>query len=303
MSDGQSLGGASGSNAGAGGVPGASGSGGQAPNGGTAGGVPSGSQPGGDSGATSWTTGFTPELQAYVQQKGFKDPAAVVDSYRNFEKLRGAPIERILTLPEKLDDATAMNPIYDKLGRPEKPEGYNLPMPKEGANEPFAKFARDTFHKLGLSKGQGEKLVGDWNSYVAAQNQEHMTKHNAKVQADDAALKTEWGQAYDQNVQVAKLAAEKLGFNTATLDILERAMGFGNLMKFVHNLGGKMGEGKFVAGDSQNVNFNGILTPAQARGRIESLKGDHEFRTKYIAGGSTERSEMERLHKMAYPEG
>ena len=53
--------------------------------------------------STDWTSGLTDEMRGYVQNKGFKAPQDVVESYRNFEKLHGVPQDRILKLPENLD--------------------------------------------------------------------------------------------------------------------------------------------------------------------------------------------------------
>src|SRR5690606_18358521 len=69
--------------------------------------------------ATDWTSGFSDDLKGFVQNKGFKDPASVLDSYRNLEKLMGTPKERLLRLPENMDDANAMGEIYTRLGRPQ----------------------------------------------------------------------------------------------------------------------------------------------------------------------------------------
>ena len=68
-----------------------------------------------------WTAGLPEEMKGYVQNKGFKDPSAVVESYRNFEKLMGVPQDRMIKLPEKAEDKAAWDSIYNRLGRPEKP--------------------------------------------------------------------------------------------------------------------------------------------------------------------------------------
>ena len=78
----------------------------------------------------SWTTGFTDELKGYVDAKGFKDAQSVVESYRNFEKIKGVPQERLLTLPEK-DEDPSWNDVWKRLGRPDQPKDYQLEVPKE----------------------------------------------------------------------------------------------------------------------------------------------------------------------------
>lgn len=245
-----------------------------------------------------WFSGFNDDLKGYVQTKGFRGPDAVVDAYRNLEKLHGVPQERLLKLPEKLDDAS-LAPIFDKLGRPEKPEGYAI-APEKGGDENFVKFAQGMFHEAGLTKSQGEKLAGKWNEYIKVSQENHVKQFNEKSQQENESLKKEWGPAYDQNVEVGRNAVAAFGLDKETLDKLEATMGFAGLMKFAHNIGSKLGEDKFVSPDSKGGGF-GSMNAAQAQHRIKQLGQDIEFSKRYANGGVAEREEMERLHKIAYP--
>jgi len=59
-----------------------------------------GGQPGAGGAGGEWYAGIADEgLRGYVQTKGFKDPGALAESYRNLEKLQGVPQERLLKLP------------------------------------------------------------------------------------------------------------------------------------------------------------------------------------------------------------
>ncbi len=250
-------------------------------------------------GGSEWFSGFNDDLKGYVQTKGFKDPAAVTDAYRNLEKVVGAPPERILKLPEKLEDQALM-PIFDKLGRPEKAEGYNI-KPEAGGDENFIKFAQGMFHEVGLTKSQGEKLAAKWDEYIQGQNKSYVEQHTTKVQQENESLKKEWGQAYNQNVEIGRNAVAKFGIDKETLDKLENVMGFAGLIKFAHSLGKGLGEDNFIGPDSKTGGF-GIMTPQQAQHRIKQLGSDQEWVRRYSTGGAAEKAEMERLHKMAFPE-
>ena len=265
---------------------------GQAPTGGGS------SSVAGNPGSGEWFSGFNDDLKGYVQTKGFKGPDAVVDAYRNLEKLHGVPQERLLKLPEKLDDAS-LAPIFQRLGKPEKPEGYNI-APEKGADENFVKFAQGLFHELGLTKSQGEKLAAKWNEHLGNANKAVIEQHNAKVTQENENLKKEWGLAYDKNVVIGKNAAQAFGIDGDTLDKLESVMGYAGVMKFVHRLGTKLGEDNFVGSDNRNNGF-GEMTSVQAQHRIKQLGQDMEWTKRYINGGVAEREEMERLQKMAYP--
>lgn len=262
------------------------------------GGAPAPSTPPPAAAPADWTSGLNDDFKGYVQNKGFKDPTAVLDSYRNLEKLMGAPKERLLKLPEKMDDEAAMMDIFNKLGRPEKAEDYNLPVP-QGMDDSFAKWAKESFHKMGLTKTQAEKFGANWNEYVMGQSQARQDAFKAKAAGEVDALKKEWGMAHEKNVNVAKNAARAFGVDEATIEKLEATMGFAPLMKFMHGIGSKLGESNFVAGNG-NGGF-GALSPQAAIDQISALRGDADFVKKYTSGDVEAKAKMEHLHKMAYP--
>lgn len=246
-----------------------------------------------------WTSNLSDELKGYVQMREFKDPGAVVDSYRNLEKLLGVPKERVLKLPEKADDP-AWNEIYGRLGRPEKADDYKIQMPKEGGSEEFAKWAKSAFHELGLSNTQAEKLSGKWNEFVNGNTQKAQEANAQMAKEAEANLRKEWGMAFEKNFNIIDQAAEKLGLSNEQLVSLRKAMGPVDAAKFVYNLGTKVLEDNFVAGDQKSSGF-GVMTPNAARSRLESLRQDNDFVTRYAAGDHSAREEMDRLHQMAYP--
>lgn len=248
-----------------------------------------------------WTTGLNDDMKGYVQNKGFKDPAMVLDSYRNLEKLMGVR-ERLVKLPEKDDDAEGWNQVYERLGRPKEAKEYELKGPEGASDEKFIEWARGTFHELGLSKKQAEALTGKWNERVKGMLGESNQNYERQLAEQETALKKEWGAAYDQNINVAKHAAKAFGLDGATIDKLETAMGYSGVMKFMHTLGGKVGEASFVDGGSRNPGFGNALSPEAAKSRIQSLKADPGFIRKYTSGDADARAEMDRLHSMAYAE-
>jgi hypothetical protein len=154
---------------------------------------------------------------------------------------------------------------------------------------------------LGLSKKQGESLATKWNDYIqTAINQQNEQFKNTLVQ-EEQGLKKDWGMAFDQNINVAKQAAQAFGLDGPTIDKLEESMGFAGLMKFMHKIGSGMGEDNFVSGQNSS-GFNGALSPQAAKQKIQDLRADNEFIKKYVGGDLSSRQEMERLHKFAYPE-
>lgn len=255
---------------------------------------------GGHSAPPDWTTGFNDDHKGFVGNKGWKNPSEVVDSYRNLEKLVGAPQDQILKLPKSDAEAAEWEPVYNRLGRPATPDAYKLEVPKDG-NPEFAKWASEQFHKEGLSEKQGQNIVKKWNEYMANTGRSTKEAYSAKIQGEQVALKKEWGAAYDQNIAVAQRAAREFGVDPKVISSIESSAGFNGTMKLFQAIGSKLGDANFHGGNGGNAG-GGALTPAQARDQIKALKGDPGFAAKYIAGDHGARQKMENLHKFAYPD-
>lgn len=277
------------------------------PNDGTSstGGTPAagGGAAGGGAAAPLWTDGLADDLKGYVELKGFKDAGSVVSSYREFEKLHGVPKERLMKLPENLDDDTAMGEVYSRIGRPEKPEGYTLKVP-EGVKPEFSQWAQQEFHKLGLTKKQGEKLVESWNARALADHDAATTAAKDAAQQQVQKLKEEWGAAYDQNSELVEKYLAKIGVDEKTLNALDHALGIDVVTKLFFNSmqkfgigASQLGEHTFHGDDKGGGTGNGfgILSPAAANARLEELQTDKEWIARYAAGGKAEAAEFDRL--------
>jgi hypothetical protein len=258
----------------------------------------SGTTPPAGAASTDWTTGLNDEMKGYVQNKGFKDPSSVLDSYKNLEKLMGTPKERLLRLPENMEDQQAMGEIYAKLGRPNSPDDYKIEADKQNGNPEFAKFLKNTFFENGLTTKQALGIVNKWNEMQTSYTKQVQEQQSAQNEQQMNNLKKEWGAAYEQKVNVAKRAARDFGVAPEVIDHLEKAMGFSGVMKFFDTIGSKLGEADYVSAGQNNNSF--AMTPEAARNKLQALKSDPDFVKRYAAGDHTARAEMERLHKMAY---
>lgn len=238
----------------------------------------------------SWAEVLPEDLKGYVQNKGFKDPASVVDSYRNLEKLIGVK-EKLLQVPDDLGSAD-MEKVWARLGRPEKPDAYSF----KSEDADFDAWAKETFHKSGLTSNQAQSVVDNWNSYIEKINADMIAKQEMENNQKIDQLKKDWGSAYEQNLKIARGAGKQFGLSDEMVDAMEKSIGFAQTMNLLHQIGSKMGEGEFINGGTTS---GGVLTPAQAQSRINELKMDREWGRKYIAGDVQARKEMEALVKMA----
>lgn len=247
--------------------------------------------------SADWTAGFNDDLKGYIQNKGFKDPGVLAESYRNYEKLMGVPQDLIVKKPKDFNDKAAVNEYYAKLGRPEKPDGYGIDAP-EGGNKELAEWAKNEFHSLGLTSQQGKELFAKWNAKAEAMTTAQVEAAKLAYQADESNLKKTWGAAYDQNTLVARQGAAKFGVDASVIESLERQIGYQKTMEFFHKIGAATGEHAFVGGGSGSS--PGAMSKEAARQKIAGLMRDQEFRNKLDSKSHQEVSEWNLLHKIAY---
>uniref|UniRef100_A0A6M3IW71 Putative capsid assembly protein n=1 Tax=viral metagenome TaxID=1070528 RepID=A0A6M3IW71_9ZZZZ len=174
---------------------------------------------------TDWTEGLpddfkTPEVlptfQKYKLEEGEQAvsvPKSVLKSHIELNKLIG---KKTIGNPydEKLspEDRTR---IWREIGVPEKPEGYELKAPEnlpEGMsfNDGFSKEFSNAAHKLGIPKSAvnglfkwyNERQLGEFSNSV-----KRLDKFNKKS-IDE--IKKDWGDEYENNLQKADAAIEKL---------------------------------------------------------------------------------------------
>lgn len=253
------------------------------------------------SSSISWLPGADEVTVGYVQNKGWSDPAQVLDGYRNLEKVLGADrAGRTVVLPGEKAEQAEIDAFYSKLGRPAEAKDYKVDVPA-GAPPEYADGFRAVAHQLGLTSKQAEGLVKWNNEFAGNAAAAQQNQSVAAFQADSEALKQAWGAAHDQNVVVARNTVAALGLDNATIDKMSAAIGHKPLMELLHKIGAKTGEGEFVSGSGSN--YGSALTPAQAKSRIEELRRDNAWTTKYLSKDADAMAEMSRLMKYAYPEG
>lgn len=253
--------------------------------------------------AFDWkTSGLDEASLAFVGERQWRDPASLLGSYRNLEKLTGR-LDAIISVP-KDDNPEAWGAVYDRLGRPKAAAEYKLPVP-EGDKGEFAGVAGNWFHELGLNTRQAQGIATKWNEHVAniTKAETEATQLRDREQVDG--LKKDWGSNYDAFSAQVDAAAATFGMTTEQLTALKNAMGPGAAMKFMQSIGSKLGvEGEFHASEGKGGG-DALLTPEQAQAKLRELRGDRTFSERFNASDpairAEARREMDRLNRMAYP--
>lgn len=236
------------------------------------------------------------DLKGYVQNKGWSDPVELANGYRNLEKLLGG--EKI-PMPKGDADAEGWSRVYDALGRPKSADDYKLSVPEGFGDPEFAKAAAGKFHELGLSARQAQALTDWYNQTQGGALEAVQAQQSQKAEQELSGLRSEWGQAWEENVELGRRAAREFGLDEAKLNAMENAMGTGEMLKFLSRVGRGLTEHTFESGRT-TTSFG--MTPEAARQRLGALRGDPEFSSKYLSGNADAKAEMERLMRIAYPE-
>jgi hypothetical protein len=216
-------------------------------------------------------------LEPYVKNKGWQSPADVVQSYINAEKLIGRDPSTLVQLPaEQTPEAWAK--VWDRLGRPKDPTGYDmkvgLPQGME-VDDAFASDMAKALHEAGVTKQQAERLVAAYNAKLAEVARRSAQEAEQAYQLGERELQQEWKGAYDRMVGLAKAAVRDLGIPPEAIDGIEAAIGYKDTIKLFAEIGRKLGEAP-LATDERSATF-AAMSPAEAKAAWESLKMDANF--------------------------
>lgn len=236
------------------------------------------------------------DARAFVQGKGWKSPADMLGSYRSLETLIGG--EKI-PLPKNPEDKDGYDRLYKALGRPDTPEGYKLPVP-DGSDGAFAKLAAGMFHEAGLGAHQAAVLTERWNTAQAQAAQAQEAAFEVQSGQQMGELKTEWGDRFNANLEMARRAAKQFAIEPDQLSSIERALGAKSMVSLLSRIGAGLAEDSFETGDGGNRGSFG-MSPDTARARIAALSKDAGWQDRFVKGGADEKAEWNRLHLLANP--
>jgi hypothetical protein len=243
---------------------------------------------------------FPQDLKDYTLQKGFKDPAALADAYRNFEKMKGVPQDRLLTLPEKMDDDAAMSQIFEKLGKP-KDGKYSFEEKADATGkDTFGEWAKKAFADANLTDAQAKKVVDAYRGMTDTIQQTSVAEQTAAAERNAAELKATWGNAYEQNLKIAQTAAQTFGATADAVAAMEAKIGTKATMEFFKGIGEKMGEAPFRQGEGKSLGF-GKMDPDSAKAELSARKQDSAFMAKYTSKDTAAVKLMNDLYANAYP--
>ncbi len=254
---------------------------------------------------STWTEGLGEDAQGYIENKGWTGAAQMLDSYRNLEKSMGASPDQLLHLPKEDAGAEEWGSVYSRLGRPETAAEYDLTGPEvpEGAIDLTGEL-REWAHDAGLSQRQAASIYSQYNSRLSELVAEQQQQADEQAQGEEAALRKEWGTAWDENIAAAARFRQRFGIDDATIGKLEQSLGLRGVLELSAQIGRGLGEHQMPTGQEDGgseLPFG--MTPGAARAKIEELTSlDPEFMQQYMDGKPAAVARMTRLHALGHPE-
>ena len=209
--------------------------------------------------------------ESYKEEKSlqnFSNMDDFVKSYLHSQKLVGADK---IPVPNKMATDEDWKAVYDRLGRPETPDGYKYNLPKETKlEESTLKAFSEEAHKLGLLPKQAEGIINYYNSLAEQSEQASSVNEEAARAEAEVELRKEYGPAYDLKIaQARNLATNTFGQDFLRDTKLADGSVLGNHPQVVRafaDLASKMSEDGIVQGEAASA-----MTVKEIDDEIESL--------------------------------
>lgn len=246
---------------------------------------------------TSWFDTLPSDLKENQTLKQFKDVGSLAKSYLHANSLIGK--KGIIPPGEKATEEE-MNQFYTSLGRPSF-DKYEVKAP-EGAevNKAAVDWFKENAYKLGLLPKQAQGLLEQYLQFESSQIGEKVKNVEIEQKNQLDGLKKEWGQGFNKQVAMARLAVKELGGEEFT-SYLETT-GLGNdvsVIKFMANVGKLLGEDKLRGEDLGQFG----KTPKEIQAEIAKIRENPQspYYDKSHPGHNSVVAQMEDLYKQLMP--
>lgn len=254
--------------------------------------------------ATPWYQGKADaETIGYWQNKAWKhdDPVTIAleatKAAREAQKFVGAPPELLIRLPKDAKDEAGWNNVYQRLGKPADPKGYDFTDVKSAdgtvISEALSDVIRKTAFENHLSKDAAaafaRAVVKHRESVDASAALDVKAQYDASLQR----LKENWGTNGNINLIASGEGARKLGINPEQQQKIMEAVGADVAAEMFRKAGAGLQEDRLVEG-----NKNAPSTVEAARAHRAELMADKEWVARYRKGDAAAKREMHNLQQI-----
>ena len=229
-------------------------------------------------GVTAWKSSLRPDLANSPFAQKFDDTPdglnKAMQSYGELEKLLG---HEKVPIPKDVNDVEGWNRLSKALGVPDKAEGYGLAdasIPKDLADMGLTLNKNEFAEVMHAHKVPPATVKGIWDIYqkkAISAYQNAMQEQQKSLTTTINALRGEWGDAYDTNIELGQMVINKFSVDQGMNDYLTAVLSKDPRgIKFLAKIGDQFAENK--VGEFQMKRFT--LAPEQAMEEISNLKKD-----------------------------
>ncbi len=206
-----------------------------------------------DQQSLGWRSALPDEFKEHEFVKTFQKPGDFVKSAIEIKADRDVLKAKLdNSIPKLPENATQeeRDVYYTQLGRPEKPEQYEIPEVNGQKNSPeMVSWAQKEFHRLGIPAGSGKELSTSFNTFMQGVVKAEMDKRALERTEAETKLKSELGVEYDTSVEMVRRVWKK--HSNSEFDTFVNETKIGNdprLIRWMINIAKLTGEDKSIDG-------------------------------------------------------
>ena len=147
------------------------------------------------------------ELREHPSLSPIKDVENLARSYVNAQRLIGADKIPVPVNPTDED----LDNIYNRLGRPESVDGYEIAVDGNIVTEDVARSYADIAHKLRLTPDQASGIMDYYRSMASQASEVTAEAETQQRSQTEMALRKEWGDDFDVRIEDAGKIAQQFG--------------------------------------------------------------------------------------------
>ena len=147
------------------------------------------------------------ELREHPSLSPIKDVENLARSYVNAQRLIGADKIPVPANPTSED----LDNIYNRLGRPESAEGYEIGVDGNIITEDVARSYADVAHKLRLTPDQANGILEYYRGLTTQASEMTSEAETQQRNSTEMSLRKEWGDEFDARISDAGRVAQEFG--------------------------------------------------------------------------------------------
>jgi hypothetical protein len=249
---------------------------------------------------TDWFGGLPSELQSDKTLEGYKGKpvAELAKALVGAQRLIGTDK---IALPKPDAPQAERDAFFNKLGRPEKADGYEIPknLPEGVKFDPaLLKTAFEFAHKHGITKAQAAEYLRFEADRTVAMQKQSEAAYEQRMAATKDELKSEFGNAFDQRMSAAKEAVVQLLGEERAKAMLESPLANdGHFIRFAAEVAKRLNVDP-IEGSGGKTKFT--PTPDEAKSEIAAIRANKEDMDAYMNKTSPRHKEIRARMDLLY---